>query len=146
METITLRDVTPADLPVFFDHQADPVACRMAGFPSRDWEAFMAHWAKILADDNNITRTILMDGQVVGNIASFIQEGQREVGYWIGRDFWGQGVASRALSALLILVRDRPLYGYVVRHNLASLRVLQKNGFAIVDETDEEVILRLDER
>ena len=146
METITLRDVTPADLPVFFDHQADPMACRMAGFPSRDREAFMAHWAKILADDNNITRTILMDGQVVGNIASFIQEGQREVGYWIGREFWGQGVASRALSALLILVRDRPLYGYVVRHNLASLRVLQKNGFAIVDETDEEVILRLDER
>ncbi len=48
---VQLRDVAEGDLPVFFEHQRDPVANRMAGFPPRDRDAFVAHWAKILADE-----------------------------------------------------------------------------------------------
>ena len=74
---ITLRNVTQDDLPIFFEHQNDPEAAKMAAFPSRDREAFMAHWAKIMASTNVMNRTILFDGQVAGNIASFEVEGER---------------------------------------------------------------------
>jgi RimJ/RimL family protein N-acetyltransferase len=126
---VTLRDVTSADLPIFYQHQHDPEAANMAGFPSREWEPFIAHWNKILLNDTILKKTIIVDGEVAGNIVSFIQEGEREVGYWIGREHWGKGVATQALRQFLDLVKERPLYAHVAKHNTASLRVLEKCGF-----------------
>ncbi|HZW05204.1 MAG TPA: GNAT family N-acetyltransferase [Anaerolineaceae bacterium] len=143
MTEITLRNVIPADLPVFFEHQRDPVAYRMAAYPSKEREAFMAHWTKILAGEANVIRTILVDGQVAGNMLSFLMEGKREVGYWIGREYWGKGVATAALRQFLDVVTERPLYAYVVQHNAGSRRVLEKCGFQLLRETGEEVILKL---
>ncbi len=141
---VTLRDVTEADLPIFFQHQLDPDATRMAAFPARDREAFMAHWAKILADETVITKTILFDGQVAGNVVSWGQPDDREVGYWIGKEYWGKGVATRALAEFLGHVKARPLYAHVAKHNTASIRVLEKCGFAISGEEVEEFVLKLE--
>ena len=146
--TVLLRDVVESDLPIFFEQQLDPVANQMAAFPARDREAFMAHWAKILADESNILKTILYGDQVAGNIVSWEQpdEGsEREVGYWLGREYWGKGIATRALAAFLEHVTARPLYAYVAKHNLASIRVLEKCGFIITGKEAEEVILLLRE-
>jgi RimJ/RimL family protein N-acetyltransferase len=129
---VRLRAVEDGDLPVFFIHQLDPEAIRLAAFPSRDRVTFMAHWAKIRATpQETITRTILCHGQVAGNIGSWVQAGQREVSYWLGREFWGRGIASAALALLLVEVKTRPLHAHVVKHNVASIRVLQKCGFLI---------------
>lgn len=128
--TVLLREIIDSDLPVFYEQQRDPEAAYMAAFPACEWEPFLAHWAKIRANETNILRTILCDGQVVGNIVSFVMDGQREVGYWLGREFWGRGIASRALEMFVAEVKIRPLYGYVVKDNLASQRVLAKCGFA----------------
>ena len=135
--TILLRDVIASDLPIFFEQQLDPVANEMAAFPARNQEAFMAHWAKILAEQSNILRTILFDGQVAGNIVSWDQSGERKVGYWVGREFWGKGIATQALAAFLEQVTTRPLYAHVAKHNLASIRVLEKCGFVVTSEDKE---------
>ncbi len=131
---ITLRNVIQGDLPIFFEHQLDPVAAKMAAFPSRDREAFMAHWAKIMANANVMNRTILFDEQVAGNIASFEMDGEREIGYWIGREFWGKGIASESLKQFLGQEVRRPLFAHVAQHNLASRRVLEKCGFEVIRE------------
>lgn len=131
---VTLREVIESDLPVFFEHQLDPDATRMAAFPARDREAFTAHWIKILGDEAVIKRTILYDGQVAGHIVCFGPSGERQVGYWIGKTFWGKGIATRALAAFLELVEERPLYAHVASHNLASLRVLEKCGFSVIGQ------------
>ena len=135
---VHLRDVKEADLPIFFEHQLDSVAYQMAGMPSRDREAYMAHWAKNMRDDRNDNRSILFNGQVVGYIVSFPMEGVREVGYWIGRDFWGKGIATQALSLFLTEIKTRPLYAHVVKENVGSRRVLEKCGFSLADENDKE--------
>jgi RimJ/RimL family protein N-acetyltransferase len=140
---ISLREVVQADLPVLFEHQRDPVANEMAGFPARDREAFMAHWARILDDEASLIRTIVVDDRVAGNVLSFEREARREVGYWIGREFWGGGVATAALSAFLRIEIERPLYAGVVKHNAGSLRVLEKCGFERCGEEDDGVVLRL---
>ena len=143
--TVLLRNVIASDLPIFFEQQFDPVANQMAAFPARDREAFMAHWAKILADESNILKTIVYDDQVAGNIVSWAHAGEQEVGYWLGREFWGKGIATQALSLFLEHVASRPLYAYVVKHNIASIRVLEKCGFEKLDEKDADVILILRE-
>jgi RimJ/RimL family protein N-acetyltransferase len=150
---VRLRDVTTADLPIFFAHQLDPEATRMAAFAARDRDAFMAHWTRILGNETVMKKTVLVDGHVAGNVVSFEGSGQRLVGYWIGREYWGKGVATRALSEFLAHIETRPLYAHVAKHNAASVRVLQKCGFTIcgqnVDSSDaagdgvEEFILQL---
>ena len=142
--TVVLREVSPGDLPVLFEHQRDPAATAMAGFPARDRAAFTAHWERILADPDVLARAVVADGRPAGNVVSFEHEGRREVGYWIGREFWGAGVATAALAALLDLETARPLYAGVARWNAGSLRVLEKCGFAVCAEEGDEVTLRLD--
>ena len=127
-----LRAVEPADLPLFFEHQRDPIALAMAGMPGRDRVAFDDHWARILADDAVLIRTIVVAGEVAGNVLSFERGGRREVGYWIGRDHWGRGVATAALRELLAMVRDRPLHARAAADNAGSVRVLAKCGFEVV--------------
>ena len=128
---VVLRDVDPGDLPLFFEHQQDPVAVALVVFRSRERDEFDKHWAKILADETALTKTIVADGQVAGHIASFLRDGEREIGYWIDRALWGRGIASQALSAFLRLEQRRPLVAGVAKHNVASMRVLQKCGFRL---------------
>lgn len=131
---VFLRDVSDSDLPIFFEQQRDPVANQMAAFPARDWDAFMAHWTKILGDETVNIKTILFDGRVSGNVGSWVHSGERLVGFWIGRGYWGKGVATKALSEFLGHVKARPLHAYVAKHNIASLRVLEKCGFTVSGE------------
>ena len=151
---VVLREVTEEDLPIFFEHQRDPEANRMAAFAARDRDAFMAHWTKLLGDPSLETRAVVADGQVAGNIGNWEQSSLRLIGYWIGREFWGRGVATQALSAFLDEVTTRPLYAHVATTNVASIRVLEKCGFtrsaedtASLEEPEDgvaEVVMKLE--
>jgi RimJ/RimL family protein N-acetyltransferase len=150
---ILLRDVIESDLPILYEQQLDPDATAMAAFPSRDREAFMAHSARIMADESVLFKAIVFDGQVAGSIVSWVMEGEREVGYWLGKEYWGKGIATRALAQYVEIVRTRPLYAHVARHNIGSRRVLEKCGFKVIGEDTymnpagaevEEFILKLD--
>ncbi|MGZ6316822.1 MAG: GNAT family N-acetyltransferase [Anaerolineales bacterium] len=138
---IELRQVVEEDLSTFYEQQLDPVATEMAAFPSRAWEPFVTHWRKIMADEAGTLRTILFEGKVAGNIVGFVQDGEREVGYWIGREYWGRGIATEALRQFLEELKTRPLYAHVVMHNVASRRVLEKCGFKMAREEADEFVL-----
>ncbi|MEU4803787.1 GNAT family N-acetyltransferase [Actinosynnema sp. NPDC023587] len=157
MSSVRLREVTEADVPVFFEHQLDPEANRMAAFGAADpadRQAFLARWARILADNAVVARTIEFDGRVVGHVARSSRFGEPEVSFWVDRAHWGLGLATAALSGYLALDPVRPLYARAAVDNLGSLRVLAKCGFLAVGEDVgfaegrgedvEEFILRLD--
>jgi RimJ/RimL family protein N-acetyltransferase len=154
---VTLRDVVDDDIPVFFEQQLDPLANRMAAFTREDptdRDAFMAHWRRILAEESVTVKTILHQALVAGHAASFERFGEPEVTYWLGKDHWGRGVATRALSLFLSECDVRPLYARAAGDNLASIRVLEKCGFERVGRDRghanargreiDEAILRLD--
>ncbi len=129
----------------------------MVDFKSRDRAAFDQHWAKILASGTGLIRTIVITSDVspeppvvvasgvspesaehvAGNIVSWDSDGKREIGYWLDRAYWGRGVATAALAIFLRLEQTRPLYAGVAKHNVASVRVLQKCGFTFRASTDE---------
>jgi RimJ/RimL family protein N-acetyltransferase len=155
---ILLREVTEDDLVIFFEQQQDPAANWMAAFTAKDptdWPAFAEKWAKILDDRTGMAKTIVCGGRVAGYVLSFVApwSGQREVSYWVGREYWGRGVATKALAEFVGLVAERPLCARAAGDNTASVRVLEKCGFTLCGrdrgfanarrEEIEEVILEL---
>ncbi|TLS48218.1 GNAT family N-acetyltransferase [Paenibacillus antri] len=137
MENVMLRDVIVDDLPIFFEQQKDMTANFMAAFTTKDPAdkvAFKAHWEKILNNEAIIKKTVIFNEKVAGHVSSFEQFGEREVSYWIGREYWGRGVATKALSQFLDCITIRPLYARAVKDNIASIRVLEKCGFEIKGE------------
>ena len=150
-ENITIREVESSDLEAFYEHQLDPEAIKMAAFVCKDPKdrvAFDAHWDKILQSSQITQRTI------AGHIACFPDGENMEVTYWIGRKFWGKGLATQALKRMLHLVVTRPIFARAAADNIGSIKVLQKCGFKIIGknkdfangrgEETEECILRLD--
>ena len=130
-----LRDVVDSDLPIFYKQQLDPESTRMAAVPAREeWTEFLAHWSKVLGDPTCRKQTIVWNEQVAGNIGSWPKEERRLIGYWIGREYWGRGIATAALAEFLGHDRVRPLYAFVAVHNVGSIRVLEKCGFVRMSE------------
>ena len=143
-----LREVVEADLPVLYEYECDRESSAMAGFPTRDRDAFMAHWARTLANESARTWAVVVDGAVAGNIGCWEDGGRRFVGYWLGRPFWGRGIATQALAEVLDAVDARPLHAHVLKRNVASIRVLEKCGFVAAgehagDDGVEELLMEL---
>jgi RimJ/RimL family protein N-acetyltransferase len=129
---VFLRKVGREDVPVLFRLQLDPESNHMAGTKPRDEETFRAAWERNLVDPGVEGRVVVVDGEVVGSIARFQQEGRDAVGYWIAREHWGRGIATRALRAFLAEVAVRPLHATAARTNTASIRVLERCGFRLL--------------
>jgi RimJ/RimL family protein N-acetyltransferase len=136
---MTLRNVESHDLPIFFEYQLDHEANYMAAFIARDptnREAFMAHWHRILANKTCSIRTIVFNGRVAGSVSSYEEAGRPEVTYWLGKEFWGKGIATWALREFLAHHNPaRTIYARVAKDNLGSRRVLEKCGFTIIGES-----------
>lgn len=134
---VQLREIDPSDLAVFFEQQRDPAANVMAAFTSQnpyDRQAFDAHWTKVLADPKIVVRTILYGENVAGYVLHHSWFGDPEVSYWLGREFWGQGIATAALDEFVHQQALRPLFGRVAKDNIASRRVLEKCCFVYFGE------------
>ena len=85
---------------------------------------------------------ITLNGELCGVMDIFTaKSGEREIGYWIGKPFWGQGIATEAAQAILAegfetLGTDEILAG-VFEDNPASVRVLEKLGFEHTKPTED---------
>lgn len=129
---LTLRDTQRIDVQTLFAFHREGAA--MAMVHPRTEEAFKAHWETILANralghDDVLNKVILLGGVVVGSIGYFRPDGIDHVGYVIGRDFWGRGIATEALRLLLEMHPRRPLHAKAAATNAASAQVLLRNGF-----------------
>ena len=145
----------------------------MAMVSPRTRVEFDALWARLLGSPppRLVARAIEADGVLVGMINCFQRPGLPEegatmtedgtvrgeldfVGYWLGREHWGRGIATRALAALLDEVKVRPLLARAATSNVASLRVLRRCGFVVIGYRQslaearfsacEEALLRLE--
>jgi len=129
---VILRSVKKEDFEIYFDQQQNPEANYMAAFTSKDPSdkiAFNEKWKKIKADKSITINTIIYKKKIAGYIVCHSWFGEPEISYWIGKEFWGKGIASAALIKFLTLLEVRPLYARVVNDNIASIRVLEKCGF-----------------
>ena len=153
---IKLEDTIEMDLDCLFSFQLDKEANYLAAFTSKDpndKNAYIEKWTRLLSDITVNSKTIFLNGEIVGSIAKYEMDGQSEITYWIGKYFWGKGIASKALQQFLKTEKIRPIYGRVAYDNHGSQKVLEKcdfkkigieRGFANSREIEiEEIIYRL---
>jgi len=143
MAKILLRPVLETDLPILFEQQLDPEAIAMSAYPSKDRGDFMRHWEGILNNKAITARTLVYKEKIAGHIVCWKEKYEQQIGYWIGKQFWGRGIASAALAEFLLEVKIRPLYARVANHNLGSKRVLEKCGFALLDQGTKISVFKL---
>jgi RimJ/RimL family protein N-acetyltransferase len=128
-----LRDVVDGDLDILFEYWTDPESNWMAAFTAvdpHDRDAFDERWRRLRESETITVRTIEADGVVVGSVGSWDNDGKREVTYWLGREHWGKGLATRALADFVAKAEhSRPLYAATALDNVASQRVLEKCCF-----------------
>jgi len=130
---IILRKTNTSDLQTLFEFQLDKDANYLAAFTSEkptDRKAYIEKWTKLLSDEKVNIQTILLDSDIVGSIAKFEMNRNAEITYWIGKEFWGKGIASSALKKFLKVEKTRPIYGRVAFDNIGSKKVLENCGFS----------------
>lgn len=69
------------------------------------------------------------------DVVKFVNDSEPYIGYASGKRFWGNGYMSEALQALLIELRNdgyRKFHIWACRDNIASRRVIEKNGFSYI--------------
>lgn len=129
---IKLRPTEISDLDFLFQFQLDREGGYLAAFMPKDAtdrSAYLTKYKKLLEDPTVNNQTIILENTIVGSIAKFVMEGDAEITYWIDRNYWGQGIATKALKELLTLERTRPIFGRVAFDNFGSQKVLEKCGF-----------------
>lgn len=132
-----LRVVQESDISIFFQHQLDPVAGWQVAFTHEnptDEVAFNVHIAKALNDETVVMRTIVFESQVVGYVTKYEIEKAPQIGFVLGREFWGKGIATQALREFLSLITQRPIYARTAFDNQASMHVLKRLGFKRTSE------------
>jgi ribosomal-protein-alanine N-acetyltransferase len=153
---IELRPTNLNDLETLFIFQLDEEANRLAAFTSKnpsDKNAYIEKWTRLLSDEKVNSRTILLKKEIVGSIAKYEMEGDAEITYWIGKEFWGKGIATSALKKFLEIEKTRPIFGRIAFDNFGSKKVLEnclfskigiEKGFANAREKEiEEFIYEL---
>ncbi|MFE3600646.1 GNAT family N-acetyltransferase [Streptomyces sp. NPDC059096] len=148
-EQVCLRDAGPADLEEFFAQEQDQEAARRSRFVPRERDAFMTHWTtKVLGNPGVFVQAVTVDGELAGNLVAWWDEDRRFLGYWLGRQYWGRGIGTRALALFLEREKNRPLHADPFLGNTGSVRLLEKHGFrrtgTIRHGENEHVMLVLD--
>lgn len=132
--TVGLREIERCDLDVFFGYQQDAESNELAKVHPRERADFDGHWERIFNDPAVIARTIVFDSEAVGFINVFQIADDWFVGYWIDRAYWGKGIATRGLAAILEIADVRPMRARVATENIGSIRALERCGFVQTGE------------
>ena len=91
----------------------------------------------IASSKSNLIMAIAVNGSAVGAIGIYPQTGinqkNAELGYWLGEQYWGKGIETEAVNAIVYYTFHNldvhRIYASVFDRNLASMRVLEKCGF-----------------
>lgn len=129
---LKLRPTVISDLDTLFQFQLDKEGGYLAAFMPKDptdKSAYLNKYIKLLDNPTVNNQTIILDNIIVGSIAKFVMQGDAEITYWIDKNYWGQGIATKALKDFLSIETTRPIFGRVAFDNFASQKVLEKCGF-----------------
>lgn len=148
---ITLRDYqsTDADRLVELANNENVSRYLIDTFPYPYTKQDADWWIASGAHENAaVTKVIEYKGEFVGSVGITPQMGWRshmaEIGYWLGEDYWGRGIATEALKQMTALAFLEPkykkLYAPVLAPNRVSMKVLEKNNYRLEGVLRKEVI------
>lgn len=98
-----------------------------------------AKWWISTGSRMGIVKAIDLNGSLIGCIGvekgEFEYQRSAEIGYWIAKDYWRQGIATQAIKEMTSLIFNTTdvvrLFASIFSENIASMRVLSKCGFEL---------------
>ncbi|MDR1002240.1 MAG: GNAT family N-acetyltransferase [Oscillospiraceae bacterium] len=91
-----------------------------------------------LTDSPLVYPILLKSEEQIGHIQAVPIDNGREIGYHIGKVYTRKGYATEAVKAFLPVIMQyldiSKIYGICRADNIASRKVLEKNGFIFLDE------------
>lgn len=148
---ITLRDRTVETVAIYFERAQQPEIKQMIPQKATTVEEALADFEKTkLPGATSYGRTIYADGHYIGDVWIYgidvDDKPDAMLSYCVfEKELWGKGAATAGVRLFLKEVRDR--YGlktvgaFTYAANAASIRVLEKNGFSLVESFSEDGIL-----
>jgi len=107
-------------------------------FPNPYKESDAKSFIKRVQSKNRVEDfAIIVNDEAVGGIGYIqgtdIERLNAEIGYWLGEKYWGKGIMGRALGDIINYIFSNTeiirLFTSVLEYNIASMKVLEKNGF-----------------
>ncbi|MET1413426.1 GNAT family N-acetyltransferase [Roseibium sp. HPY-6] len=102
-------------------------------------ERSVARWEN-LAEADELGFHIDHEGELIGGLGFKKLQGTPEIGYWLGRAYWGKGFMSEALNAAIGWVFENTIHERLaceaMMENPASIKVMERTGFRPVGEVN----------
>lgn len=142
---LRLRDFTADDWPAVLGYQRDPRYLRLYEWADRT-PAEVQAFVQMFIDQQSakprtrfqLAVTLRLTGELIGNCGirrDAPTSHEAEIGYELSPDQWGQGYASEAVAEIVRFGFDElgvhRITAWLVADNVASARVLEKNGFQL---------------
>lgn len=135
-----LRPYCKRDLPSMVKHISDkaiagPTLTIPYPYTMKDAEDWYRRFRNIMRRKNpgRLAFAIEIDGEVVGTVGMSFDDHKAEIGYWLGRKYWGQGIMTDVVKETTKYGFNklglRRMYAHVFPSNKASMRVLEKAGY-----------------
>ena len=152
-ERIILRPWSETDAEALFKYASDPDIGPVAGWPPHtSIENSLEIIRTVFATPETYAVVLKDSGEPVGSCgimfsnslhSAEMNQGEAEIGYWIGKPYWGQGLIPEAVKALLArcfteLNLDAVWCGYY-EGNIKSKRVCEKCGFKF-HHTNKDIV------
>lgn len=148
---VSLRERTAETVAVYFEKANTPEIRKVLPQKATTLEEALADYRQtLLPGASSYGRTIYVGERYVGDVWCYCIDPQNEpnamVSYCVfERDCWGQGVATGALALFMEEIWEKfqlkSLGAFTYASNVSSIRVLEKNGFRMMEEFAEGGVL-----
>ena len=149
--TVTLQERTADAVAVYFQRAQQPQIRSMLPQKARTVEEALEDFAKTQQSGaNSYGRTVYAAGRYVGDVWIYAIDQQDTPNAMLSYcvfdlEAWGKGIATEAVRLFLREVREKyslqTIGAFTYAENAASIRVLEKNGFALEEEFEEDGII-----
>ena len=148
---ITLGERTAETVRIYFEKANRPEIKKVLPQKAKTVEEALADYEKTrLPGATSFGQTILADGRYVGDIWCYCIDMEDEPNCMVSfcvfeLESWSKGIATAALKLFIEAIRAK--YGvktigaFTYANNLASISVLEKNGFSVMEEFEENGVL-----
>ena len=145
---VELRERTEIHVRINYEKMKDPQIKAMIPMTEKTLEQAIADYEKtLLPGATSFGQTIYVDGVYVGDVWCYCMDPEEEPNAMISyclfeKDLWNRGIATEALRQFELEIIPRfglnSLGAFSYCDNIPSLRVLEKNGFAKIEEFTED--------
>ena len=148
---ITLGERTAETVRIYFEKANRPEIKKVLPQKAKTVEEALADYEKTrLPGATSFGQTILADGRYVGDVWCYCINMEDEPNCMVSfcvfeLESWSKGIATAALKLFIEAIRAK--YGvktigaFTYANNLASISVLEKNGFSVMEEFEENGVL-----